>query len=143
MSDVEPRENPYRLSKAAARGRNDGTPHRSLGVLIVASFEAMVGALSGLLAPGLIGNFEELFKGFGADLSPLTRFVLASRHAWLLFAFAAIAILVWIVKRPATNQKEKSRQKVVVITFGLLFALAWGIATVALYLPIFELGAAV
>ena len=143
MSDVEPRENPYRVAKAAAKGGRDETPHRSLFVLMIAGFEAFIGVIAGSLAPLVIGNFEELFKGFGAELPALTRFILATRHAWVLFSIAAIAIVVWIVRRPASNQKEHRRQKMAVIVYAMLFAMAAGIAVIALYLPIFQLGAVV
>ena len=143
MDDNEPQENPYRVSKAAGKARDSATAYRSTGLLIVASIEAFVGIVAGWRAPRTIGGFEDLFKGFGADLPGLTRFVLDTRHGWWIFAIAAISILVWIGTRPATTRIERRRQTLAVIAYAIVFGVAWGLTVVALYIPIFKLGAAV
>jgi hypothetical protein len=143
VNGIEPQENPYRVSKAAAKARDDASAGRSTGVLIVASIEAFVGVMAGWRAPPTIGGFEELFKGFGADLPGLTRFVLDTRYGWWIFAIAAISILAWIVKRPATTRVEKRRQMFAVIAYAVAFGVAYGLTVVALYIPIFKLGAAI
>ena len=137
------KRNPYRVSKAAAKARDDASANRSIGVLIVASIEVFVGVVAGWRAPYTIGGFEELFKGFGADLPGPTRFVLDTRYGWWIFAIAAISILAWIARRPATTRVDQRRQKFAVIAYGVAFGVAYGLTVVALYVPIFKLGAAV
>jgi hypothetical protein len=138
-----PRQNPYRVSKAAGKARDGAPARRSTAVLIVAIIEAFVGIVAGWRAPRTIGDFEELFKRFGADLPGLTRFVIATRHGWWLFAIAAISILVWIAMRPASTGAEQRRQMLAVVACAVAFGVAYGLAVVALYMPIFKLGAAV
>jgi len=142
VGSTESPKNPYRVSQGSATDA-DVPPRRPLGTLIVASFEAFVGLIAAIRMPATIGNFEELFKGFGAGLPAVTRFVLAFRHGWWLFAIVAIAILVWIVRRPPQTRVERRRQMWSVVAFAVAFGAFWGFVALALYLPIFRLGSVV
>lgn len=87
-------------------------------------------------------GFEELFKGFGADLPAFTRVVLAS-YKWY-----GVLLLVGIVPTVALFRNRKSftgnRNLLfapVVVSFHLSL-LMLSILVAAAYLPIFQLGSA-
>ena len=134
-------DNPYRVSEAAARSAD--APSRRPFIAIVAVIEVLVGLAAATLAPTIVSSFEEVLKGFGADLPALTRFVLATRYGWWLFAVAAVWILVWILRRPAPTPVKQRRQMLAVVGYAIALGVACGVALISLYLPIFRLGATV
>jgi len=141
VKPVEPQANRYEVSKAAVRD-GDAPVRRPIGTLIIASIEALIGLTVAIRFPVTIGNFEELFKGFGADLPGLTRFVLATRYGWWNFVLVAVGILVWIVRRPPVTYVAQRRQMYAVAAYAVAIGYAWCVSVYALYLPIFRLGAA-
>jgi len=123
--------------------RDDGPRPRSRGVLIAAAIEAFAGLIAGAVAPSTIDNFNEVFKGFGADLPALTGFFVATSRGWWTFTIAGIAMLAWIIQRPETTALEQRRQKLAVIAFASVFGIVCALAFYSLYLPIFKLGSVV
>lgn len=112
-------------------------------MLIAAGIEAFTALCFAFSAPATIAQFEELFKGFGADLDASTRFFLSARSLWWLFALVALGIAIWIVARTSPGDGERRRMKYALWVFGVVFGLTVAWAIYAMYAPIFELGAAV
>jgi type II secretory pathway component PulF len=113
---------------------------RPRGVLVSAAVLLAVTTFIALRASRVILEFEVIFKGFGADLNALTRFVLAVPHAWWLLALASLALLVWIARRPRALPIEIHHMKWGVAVLTIATGAFVAIACIALYLPIFKLG---
>jgi len=88
-------------------------------------------------------GFQELFRGFGAELPALTRFFLNSYQYYgvlILIGLVPCVSLLWSRNRPIAESNRLF--KVVFASFGLsMFMLSVSVA--AAYLPIFKLGAVV
>jgi type II secretory pathway component PulF len=114
-----------------------------MGLLIAAVLEAWTAGYTAFTAPSTLKEFRSLFAGFGADLPGSTKALMAMPFLWMPFAFVAIAMLVWIGARGQPSAIERRRMKLALWGFGILFGLTIAWAGVALYVPIFKLGAAV
>ena len=114
-----------------------------MGLLIAAIIEAWTAGYTAITAPSALGQFREVFAGFGADLSGSTRALVAMPYFWMPFAIVAIAMLIWIGTKPRPTELEKRRMKLSLWIFGVVFGLSIGWAAIALYLPIFKLGSVV
>ncbi len=89
-----------------------------------------------------VPRFAELFKGFGADLSSRTQFVLA--YPYLLWILPALAVLVLVIAVATPTEKVIPRNRLFVVLLALICGASLvvsGLATGALYEPIFALGA--
>lgn len=87
--------------------------------------------------------FASLYSGFGADLPWLTAVVLATSRFYGLLLLIGLIPCVILVKRRNTIGAERSRLfKLIALGFGLACTLL-GVFTVAMYLPVFRMGAAV
>jgi type II secretory pathway component PulF len=138
------RDNPYRPS-GAPLARDDGTdficrPAGLLGLSIAATFLLM--CVAGL-APGVLRQFAELYKGFGAELPTFSRVALAGAWSWWLLALASAAITAWIARTPEAPRSTYRRMKIASILFVPIAGLMLAFFVFALYLPIFRLGAVV
>lgn len=112
-----------------------------LGWGIVATLVCVIPAA---LVFSAVPRFAELFKGFGADLSAGTRFVLA--YPYLLWIVPALAVLVLVVAISSPAHKIVTRNRFFVVMLAVLCGsslVASALATDALYEPIFALGAVV
>lgn len=88
-------------------------------------------------------GFQDLFKGFGAELPALTRFFLSSYQYYgvlILIGLPPCLLLLWNQNRVVAESNRLF--SFVFASFGLsLFVL--GVSVAATYLPIFQVGAAV
>lgn len=88
-------------------------------------------------------GFQDLFRGFGADLPALTRFFLFSYQIYgvlILIGLVPCVSLLW--KRNRSIAESNRLFRLVLASFGLsLFVL--GVSVAAAYLPVFQLGAVV
>jgi hypothetical protein len=123
--------------------RSANADKRSLGLLVAAAIEAWTAAYTAFTAPSTLKNFRGLFAGFGAELPASTRALLDMPWLWFVFAFAAIALLVWIGVRARPTDVERRRMKRALWIFGIAFGLTTAWAAYALYVPLFRLGAVV
>jgi predicted Kef-type K+ transport protein len=114
-----------------------------VGLLIAAVLEAWTAGYAAFTAPSTLKEFRSLLAGFGADLPDSTKTLMAMPFLWLPFALVAIAMLVWIGVRNQPSELERRRMKLALWVFGVLFGLTTVWAGIALYVPIFKLGAAV
>jgi len=90
-----------------------------------------------------IPKFESLFRGYGADLSGMTMFVLRWRYlVWVMPALVLVLLCVGLSRR--TDQEIRShRSTVAAIAIACCVSLlAQGLAVAALYAPILRMGAA-
>jgi hypothetical protein len=115
---------------------------RPINLLINAVINAVVSLAFSARWPEALEGFRGLFVGFGAQLGTATRLVLATPYLWAFLALVAIALLVWVGTRSRTTRTEVRRMKIAVRGFTVAMGLTLGFATLALYLPIFKLGAA-
>jgi hypothetical protein len=91
-----------------------------------------------------VPRFAELFKGFGADLSARTQFVLA--YPYLLWVLPALAVLVLVLASTTRAQGVVTRHGLFVFLLVLICGasvVVSGLVIDALYEPIFDLGAVV
>jgi len=116
----------------------------------VRSWMLVVSAVS-VLASGAIyltvfmvgQGFENLFRGLGPNLPVLTKLVLASYQlCGLLFLVAFLPCVMLFRNRVDFVAKNNRRFMLVLVGFGLSFSIL-NIFVVAMYLPIFEIGAGV
>jgi hypothetical protein len=126
----------------ATRVRSTPSPTRprSTTVFAVSAALAVFTVYAAVRTPGLMDQFRELFRGFGAPLSPLTRFVLDAPNFWWVIALPAVAVFIWIAFKPQVTAVERERMKLAVIGVMLFGAAVYGLVAFALYSPIFELG---
>ena len=116
---------------------------RPTGTLVSAI--ALAAATLGLAGrmPSAMESFHEMFSAFGADLPGVTKFVLAFPYIWWLLALAAVALLIWIIRKSHVTREELGRMKRgLVLLFAATLA-AYALVAVAIYWPIFKLGQAV
>jgi len=88
-------------------------------------------------------GFQDLFRGFGAELPALTHFFLVSYPyygALILIGLVPCLSLVWNRSRPIAESNRLFM--LVIVSFGISFILL-SLSVAAAYLPIFELGAVV
>jgi type II secretory pathway component PulF len=139
-----PASNPYRPPVAPpARGTSADVIPRPPGLLIVAIIEALGALAAAIGAPHVLGEFRALFEGFGAGLSGTTRFALGSSWVWALLALCAIGLAVAILAAPQGTRARFRRLRLATTALIVTIAVAVIFYVVALYLPIFELGAVV
>ena len=116
---------------------------RPIRTLIAATALAVTTAVLSVTVPLVIRNFDTLFKGFDAEISGFTRFVIASRYAWWLFTLAAIRLLVWVGANKRVKPDELRKMRLALRVLTVVVGLAMGGAVIAMYYPIFKLGAVV
>jgi len=116
---------------------------RPMGLLVTAVIIGFVSGYAAIRTSAAIKSFEEMFKGFGAEVPDITRLVLAMPYVWYLFAAIGIPLATWILARPSVGRAELANMKLAARIFIIVFALAFGVTAYALYLPIFKLGAVV
>lgn len=109
--------------------------------LAIATVSSIVMGGAGLAAPSLIGEFQRLFLGFGAELPWLTRTVLSFRLPILVLLLCClvaqvIALIVLLNKRTPDARRFFYRTVRTNVVFFVLLI-------VALYMPMFKLGAPV
>ena len=88
-------------------------------------------------------GFEDLFRGFGADLPQITSFFLAySRFFGVLALIGLVPCVVLLWNRALSVQEGNHLFAIVLVSFGLSLAVMAAFVFAA-YLPIFQLGAVV
>lgn len=88
-------------------------------------------------------GFEELFRGFGADLPALTAVVLAYHKYFGVLALIGLVPCVLLLANRTLSVEDGHRLFALVLAgFGLSLAVL-AVFTVAVYLPIFQLGSVV
>ncbi len=91
-----------------------------------------------------IPKFDSLFGGFGADLPATTTFLLEWRYLLWVMPVLVLALLGISLSRRADEAIRASRPTVAAIAVAACASLlAQGFAVVALYAPIFRLGAVI
>lgn len=138
---MEPEANRFSVSPATAQA--EGLTARPWGLLVTAMIIGIMSVSAGIGMPVAIASFEELYKGFGADLDGMTSIVLAVRWVWYLFAVTGVPIAVWIIYHSRVTRAELANMKVAAGTFLIVFLLVFTVTVPALYLPIFRLGSVV
>jgi type II secretory pathway component PulF len=116
---------------------------RPRGLLITSAILAAFTLYAAIRSGDLMGRFRELYEGFGAEVPPLTRFVLASPNFWWLITIPSVAVCAWIASRQEVTRRQKRRMQFSVICILLLGAALYALAMYALYQPIFALGNAI
>ena len=116
---------------------------RPFGLLVTSALLAAFSLYAALRTPNLMRDFRGLFEGLGAEIPPLTKFVLNAPNLWWVIATPAILVFVWIVRRAFITPSERDRMRRAVIGSVVFGALVYGIVAYALYVPLFKLGAVV
>ena len=119
------------------------TVRRSLGMLIVAAISAVFTVLLAMRLPVALQSFRALFKAFGADIPAITKFVIDTGPVWWVFAIASVSVFVWVAARAQPGVVEHRRMKLALRTVIAVTVLACGFAAIAIYSPIFKMGAVV
>jgi type II secretory pathway component PulF len=116
------------------------TKPRSAALFAVSAAQAAFTVYAALRTPGLMDQFRELFRSFGAPTSPLTQFVLDAPNFWWVIAVPAVAVCLWIAFKPQVTEIERRRMKLAVIGVLVFGAAVYGLVAFALYTPMFEIG---
>lgn len=118
--------------EGAASGIHAG---KAVGTLML--FGALAVSVVAAAVPTLVvPHFAEMLRNFGAELPLLTRLVMD--YAGLLWAIPVVTLLIW--------RLWPDRTQGLVLALGFALAMLLGLVPlliVALYLPIFNLGASV
>ncbi len=88
-------------------------------------------------------GFQDLFRGFGAELPALTSFFLTSYQYYavlILIGLVPCLSLLWNRNRPVAESNRLFR--LVFASFGISFFLL-SVSVVAAYLPVFAIGAVI
>jgi hypothetical protein len=109
-------------------------------MLVTATILLVTASWVSYLAPVAIRRFGDTFLAMGADLPPLTRFLLATPHAWLIFLVLAVSLFIWIMARSRVTRRELGRMKFAIRALIVAMLLAYGLAAWAIYTPMLELG---
>ncbi|GAB1597163.1 hypothetical protein [Lysobacter claricitrinus] len=121
--------NPYRSPETFPA---ETAPSPSLGFvfvgIVLSAFPAVVSSL-------VVGHFRDALAAFGADLPALTKLLFAY-HSWLWLVPAAVAAIAF--RGPPLRRARGALILGVISLFVLVPA-----CVIALYLPIFKLGAVV
>jgi FtsH-binding integral membrane protein len=138
------RDNPYRPSSSPV-AREDGGDfiRRPYGLLALSVTATVVMAGVSILVPSVLGRFRELFAGFGAELPPLTQVALGGSWVWWVLALASASITTWIARTAQATRDTYRRMKIASVLFVLLCGGMLFFFVIALYQPIFRLGAVV
>jgi hypothetical protein len=116
---------------------------RPRGLLVFATILAVTTTWLGIRLPAGIASYREIFASLGVLPPPLTRAVLAIPYAWLIFMALAVPLLVWVSSKPRVTRRELGRMKFALRAVLIFTLLAYGLAAVAIYLPIMKMRAAV
>src|SRR5687768_3976934 len=105
-------------------------------MLVIATISATVATVLANQMPIVLASFGQLIKGFGRDTPALTKLVLSHPKVWWLFAILSLVTFVWVAARSRVGPIELARMKLALwLTIGLT-VYAYGVAAVAMYLPI-------
>jgi len=116
---------------------------RPRGLLITAVIVTVTTIWLALRFPRAIQSFEEIFKGFGTELSAPARFVISWPHAWWIFVLASLGILAWISAHSHVTRALLRKMRTSLIVLISVTALCFALSGFALYQIIFKLGSAV
>jgi type II secretory pathway component PulF len=94
------------------------------------------GVAAALIPLRVVPEFSEVFRAFGADLPLITRVFV--HHAWVFWLIPAAVLLAWFAW---PNPRHRALAAALIGTVGLLLMVPTTV--LAMYLPIFRLGAAV
>jgi hypothetical protein len=136
--------NPYQPSAARVAREDAGevaVRPRSLEIASIAIAALTVVAAG--IAPSQLKTFREVFVGFGAELPWLSQVALGGAWIWSLLAMIAIGIAIWIASTRIGTRVTFRRMRIALVVCVTLFVAFFLITFVALYLPIFRLGAVV
>jgi type II secretory pathway component PulF len=113
---------------------------RPLGLLIVSALLAGFTSYAALRSANVMRNYREMFESFGADLPPLTEFVLDAGNFWWLIAAPCVGVFLWIATRSRVTRAQNSRMKLAVAATLAFGALVYGVVAYAVYVPLASLG---
>jgi type II secretory pathway component PulF len=108
--------------------------------MILANVVAALTVIAAGIAPALLKNYDDLYKGFGAELPWLSRAALSGRWIWWLLAVAAVGIAFWVGTASTGEQFGFRRMKRALGALIAVFVVLFILTLIALYLPIFRLG---
>lgn len=106
------------------------------GYVLTTAVLTLIAAIAAIQIPG----FTEVFRSFGADVPPITRFVVASAPYWgvLPLISAAGAVSVWRHRR--SSRRHRNAALALLLLLLAMAVVIVPLASVALYLPINKLG---
>ena len=117
---------------------------RPIWLVISSSIAAFISLSAAIRAPKTLGQFRELFKGFGADLPWGSQWVLdCGDWAWWLLAVPGVVIAAWVMSKSQLTPDERRTMKITVRSYSLIVWTAVALFIWGLYAPIFKLGAVV
>jgi hypothetical protein len=112
-------------------------------MLIVAAICAVFTVTLAMRLPIALKQFADLFKSFGVEIHAATKFVLGTGPVWWVFAAASVAVFIWVAVRGQPGIVEHRRMKIALRTVIVATVLAYGCAAIAIYSPMFRMGAVV
>jgi len=119
---------------------NDNDTKSGVGKSIIASVLGIIASLIYIALYKAIPQFEETFTSFGADLPWFTSFVTKIDHLfWVPSLFSLLIFTIWLVR---IIKPEKVAPLLIVSILNVSAAfICIPLCMVAMYLPIFQLGA--
>ena len=128
------------LPESPSGTENTCQPVRSWKLFLSIALTVVSAAIYVAISVGGL-EFRDLFRGFGADLPVLTRFVLATYKYYGVLIFIGLfpcVSLLWNRNRLVADSNRLFMW--VIVSFGLSFSLM-SVFVTAMYLPIFQFGA--
>lgn len=116
---------------------------RSLALLAVATVTVVVTIYLAMRMPLAMESFRGLFAGFGVKPPWAAALVIGFPGIWWVFAIASVAVFLWILKASRPKRIEHGRMKLALRTVITLAVAGYVFAAIAIYMPIFKLGAVV
>lgn len=136
--------NPYEPPAARVSREDTGdVVVRPRGLAIAAIAVAALTLISAGIAPAQLKTFRELYSGFGAEIPWLSQVALGGAWVWSLLALAAIGIAAWIAGTRLGTRTTVRRMWLALVALAASFVFIFLVTVLALYLPIFRLGAVV
>ena len=116
---------------------------RPRALLIAGAVVAVQTAICAGVVPGHLKRFRELFADFGAELPWLSHVALEGAWIWPMLTLASFGIAAWIASARLGARATFRRMWVTLVAYAALFVAVFLITLIAVYLPIFRLGAVV
>ena len=110
------------------------------GTLVIVTILLVTASWLSYLVPIVIENFDDTLRTLGSNLPPATRFLLATRHAWVIFVVLAVPLFIWVIARSRVTREELRRMKLAIRLLTVVMVLAYGIAAWAVFVPFFRMG---
>jgi hypothetical protein len=115
---------------------------RPVSLLIASGMPALFTLYAAVRTGDLMASHRKMLEGLGAEIPPLTGFVLNGPNLWWVMSVPAVLVFIWVALNARVTRKQKARMKwatAAVYVFGVAL---YGFVLFALQGPIRALSSA-